>query len=277
MSDDFTSDKEAMVPAYTLPDPLISQDGTPITDASSWMIQRRPEILALFEHHVYGKAPGRPKGMTFDVADLADSGEYGPITRRDATVRFTNNDDVPPMLIRIALPKTRKAPVPIFLGLNYNPPIERVLARGYGLAISNNSGCGGAALSRRRFGERVRDINTNWPRWLCTNFKQYNDNENALPVDQHELLALIAPRPVYIASAAADFWADPRGEFLAAKAADPVYRLLGTEGLPVDEMPEIHTPIHGQIGYHIREGEHDLTDYDWNQYLDFADKHLLTT
>ncbi len=393
---------ERRVPTYTLPDPLTFADGTPVTRPDDWLSLRRPELLARFEHHVYGRAPRKPEALAFEVESTADDALNGKARRKEITVHLSDRAEGPTMQILLYLPPAAQGPVPLFVGLNFfgnhtiepdpgitrstrwmrpNPekgirdnrateasrgtatsrwPVERIVARRYGLAtiycgdldpdyddgfrngvhalyprddrrgdawgtiaawawglsramdyfeteddvdaqnvavighsrlgktalwagatdprfalvISNNSGCGGAALSRRRFGETVKRINTTFPHWFCRNFRRYNDRDDALPIDQHMLIALIAPRPVYIASAEDDLWSDPRGEFLAAQAADPVYRLLDTEGLPAKTMPSVGEAVHGRIGYHVRPGPHDVTIYDWDQYMNFADLHL---
>ena len=143
----------------------------------------------------------------------------------------------------------------------------------FAMVIANDSGEGGGSLSRREFGEQPRHLNRNFPHWFDGNYKKYSDREADLPFDQHELIALIAPRPVYIATAAEDLHADPKGEFLAMVAAGPVYRLLGKKDLGTEDWPAIHQPLMRDLGYHHRAGQHDVTAYDWEQYLAFADLH----
>lgn len=142
----------------------------------------------------------------------------------------------------------------------------------FAMVVSNDSGCGGAALSRRKSGERLTDINKNFPHWFSDSFLQYNGKEEELPVDQHQLISLIAPRPVYVGSAQQDDWADPYGEYLSLYFAAPVYELLGHPSPLPKAHPAVNQVVHsGKLGYHMRSGKHDITRFDWERYMDFAD------
>jgi hypothetical protein len=144
----------------------------------------------------------------------------------------------------------------------------------FAAVISNNSGCGGAALSRRIFGETVARINTAFPHWFTSGYKKWNNREGECPIDQHQLVALIAPRPVLVTSATEDTWADPKGEFLSLVGASPVYRLLGTSGFSATEMPPPDQLVNGPLAYLYRTGAHDVTKTDWQAYLDFAEAQV---
>lgn len=397
---------ESKVPEFTLPKLLTTQDGKPVTTAETWMQQRRPELLQLFQDHVFGTLPDRRPILRTRLRSRVNDAVEGKAIRREITVFFSDDDNGPKMELMVYTPADADGPVPCFLGLNFHGnhtleadprihlseswvrnapdrgnvdhkatekargqsssrwPVDMIVSRGYGLAtiyygdidpdfddgfkngihalteaergdspratnaggsisawswglshaldvletdplvdgkrvavfghsrlgktslwagasdprfamvISNNSGCGGAALSRRKFGETVQRINTSFPHWFCLKHREYNDNENQLPVDHHGLMALIAPRPVYVASAEADTWADPRGELLSLYHAGPVFKLFGREGLPSDQLPELNEPVHTDVAYHIRTGKHDVTDFDWTQYMNFADQQM---
>jgi len=383
---------ESRVPKYTLPELLTCADGTAVKDAETWRKKRRPEVLALFATHVYGKTPAKSLGKPQYEVETSEKVVFGgkrqkDIVRRQVTIRFPETPKAPTLHVLIYLPKSERR-CPAFVGNNFlgnhavadDPAIQiqaaakqtprgaragrwaisTITSRGYAvatiwygelmperiipplqggqlrkgrgrapdewgaigtwawglsrvmdylqtdagidgkriavmghsrngkaalwaaaqderfaMAISNESGGFGAALTRRRFGGTDIPYMTRGSNgWFCENLRKYAGRENACPVDQHMLIALIAPRPVYVASAKQDLWCDPRGEFLGAMHADPVYRLLGLRGMDERKQPAVETPIGDYIGYHIRKGKHNVTLYDWERYLDFADRHF---
>ena len=144
----------------------------------------------------------------------------------------------------------------------------------FAMVLASCPGEGGASLARRNYGETIRNLMDRFPFWFAANLNKYADDPNQLPVDMHELIALSAPRPVYVTGAEDDKWADPKGEFLALVAAGPVYRLLGAQGLGTDQMPALNQPIQHTLAFHYRTGKHEVTDFDWEQFLKFADVYL---
>ena len=139
------------------------------------------------------------------------------------------------------------------------------------IAFPHQAGCGGSAPSRGKTGESVKAINDHFPHWFNAQFKQFNDAPERLPFDQNCLVALCAPRPVLFSAAEGDQWANPAGQFQVLQAADPVYRLLGSEGLAVQAMPPRDQLVDSPLGFYVREGKHSITTNDWNVFMNFAD------
>lgn len=387
---------ESKVPAYVLPDPLVTEEGKPVRTVRQWEKVRRPELLSLFETEMFGKMPGRPSGLHFELLSENRNALNGAATRREVAVWFDEAESLC-MTLLIHIPNGVEGPVPAFLCANfkgnygtshdpeislptekqiegYGPkfklyergenarrwPYEYIMSQGYAvvtfcredvdpdwndgfrngihglldgdsprevdswgtiaawawglsramdyietdgcidsrcvavmghsrlgktalwagasderfaIVISNDSGCSGAALSRRVYGEHLLKLNSVRPQWFCLNYQKYNGRENTLPFDQHELLALVAPRPVYVASASEDRNADPKGEMLSLVHASPVYELYGYEPFNASELPEVNTPMStDRMGYHLRDGKHDILLYDWQQFISFADR-----
>ena len=143
------------------------------------------------------------------------------------------------------------------------------------MVVCNEAGTGGSSLSHRRYGETIERINQSFPHWFCTNFRAYNNKEDSMPFDNHMLMALIATRPLYVASADKDLWGDPRGQYLALYHSVPAYNLLGVPSDIPQTMPPMNVPvISGKVAYHVRDGEHNLLLKDWNFFMDFADLTL---
>ncbi|WP_126245050.1 glucuronyl esterase domain-containing protein [Chitinophaga rhizosphaerae] len=367
---------EALVPAYTLPDPLVLLNGQPVRNAKTWETARRPEILRLFENNVYGVMPKDVDSIRFEtLRENTSAMDHRAIMKETRITVYRNGQSVT-IGLTLFVPKNTTGPVPVFLLINNRPksntdpernvkspfwPAEMAINSGYAIAafqvsdlapddqqkftegalrlypdhlrmkngmkaigawawgasrvmdyfereplvdarkvalvghsrggktslwaaaqderfaiaISNCSGNTGAALARRQFGERIRIINTRFPHWFNDHYKQFNDRENDLPVDQHMLIALIAPRPVYATNATKDLWADPTGTFLALKNAEKVYALfMLTSALPAAPPPVDQAIERSPIGYHNREGKHDMTESDWRHFFEFANYHF---
>jgi (4-O-methyl)-D-glucuronate---lignin esterase len=142
----------------------------------------------------------------------------------------------------------------------------------FAMVVSNESGEGGASLTRRNFGETLARITDSFPHWFAGRYRSFAGREADLPVDQHMLLSLIAPRALYVASADEDLWSDPRGEFLSLAHASPVFALWKDPRIAPDDMPPLERPlVIARRGYHVRRGAHNLTPYDWDRFMDFAD------
>jgi hypothetical protein len=387
---------EAKVGTYTLPDPLRFADGRPVLTGKDWTEKRRLEVIRLFEENQFGRSPGRPEGMHFDIYEKGTPAFGGKALRKQITVYFAPGETGPKMDVLLYLPARAEKPAPVLLNISFtansatvdDPGVKeglvwgkdktRVPAKqafqfakidvlpeldaGFGFAtvyygdiepdfegglqygvrsfyprpgqppasddwgaigawswglsrvldylqtepkvdssrialfgasrlgkaalwagatdtrfaavIACCSGEGGASISRRDFGETVANLNAHFPYWFCTNYAKFAHHVDQLPVDANMLLALLAPRPLLLQTGDKDLWGDPKGEFLAAVAAGPVYRLLGKQDLGTDVWPPAGTPILHTLGYDMHAGGHGPLPADWDVFLTFLRMHL---
>jgi hypothetical protein len=380
-----TNYDEAKVGTYTLPDPLVLNDGEPVKDAATWFQRRRPEILELYRSTIYGRIPKNAPKAAAQVLSVDSNACNGTAVRKLVLIRFGDGPEAPFIRLVIYLPMHPVAPVPVLLQIAFNaelppnsdptlgsgkvPPAKElghladIVAHGYAYAIylysdlqvdnaatrasgiealTATPGAGpaqddwgaigvwawgasrvldylqsdpdvnarkvalighsrlgktvlwagaedprfavifascpgelGASLSRRDYGETVDDLISRYPWWFAPGFTRYGGHWNDLPVDAHMLIALNAPRPLFITAGSGDLWADPKGEFLAEVAAGPVYRLVGAKDLGATEMPpEEQDVASGDLAFRFHSGPHAIMHSDWRAFLTFADRYL---
>ncbi len=362
---------ESKVKPYSLPDPLIMQNGARVRSAEMWVHERRPEILRLYETDIYGRIPASAPKVQWQVTGTDPAARDGAAVRKTIVGKMGESAEAPRMNLTLYTPAAAKGPVPVILLVNFrggtegDPPVAAdILSRGWGYAsvvyqdiqpdkintfdqgvigatlgpgqkqpgpdewgaisawawgvsrildyfatdksvdaqrvalfghsrlgktalwasalddriaavYASCSGEMGAALARRDWGETVDDMAQNFPYWFATNFQKYVGRWNEMPVDAHMLIALSAPRPVFITGGTGDQWADPKGEFFAEVAGGPVYRLLGKKDLGVTTLPPLDTPvIDGDLGWHYHTGGHAATEADWKAFLSFLGKYF---
>jgi len=391
---------EAKVGQYTLPEPLVLNNGKRVKDAKTWWTKRRPEIEEIFETQQYGRDPGRPAEESFDVTDKGTPALGGKAIRKQVTISFSPDPSWPRIHLLIYLPAAAHKPVPIFFSINFGaiqnavddpgitpievwdlrtnkktppPPgpgfghidAEALLDAGFGVAtyyygdvdpdslngfangirakylkpgqtgrapddwgsiaawawgmsrvedyfetdsgvdakrvaihgisrlgktvmwagahdqrfalvIASCSGEGGAALSHRDYGETIAHLTapTRFPYQFAPNYAKWGGFPDKAPMDAHMLIALIAPRPLLLQTGNTDYWSDPKGEFLAAVAAGPVYKLLGKDPLDTDVWPAAKTPILHDLAYYMHDGGHGMVPSDWDIYIQFLKMHL---
>jgi hypothetical protein len=392
---------EAKVRQYTLPELLTLSNGEKVTDAETWFSKRRPEVLKLVEENIYGRAPGRPKDMSFDVHDKRTPSFDGKALRKQVTIYFTKDKSDNYLDLLIYLPVNTDGPVPLLLHLGWFPNnlvvndegvkigrfwdrrtkqrrpadsgrrfsfgfnVMQLVEHGYGIAIFNYSdvdpdsldsiahgvralylkdgqtepapdewgsisawawgisrivdyfetdpqidekhiaiygasrlgktvlwagardqriacvlaavsGAGGGALARRNYGETIAHLvaPTRYPYQFARNYQKWADNVDEFPVDSHMVIALLAPRAILLQTGNTDKWSDPYGEFLAAKAATPVFELVGEKGIEVEKLPEPGVPLMNTLGYFMHDGGHGTLPSDWDVFLKFMQIHL---